>query len=163
MPRSTNRNARLRAIAVPRDAVRAGWTFVLGIVGLLLLLAAASAALARDGRPVSAVVDELSHAGATRIMSSHDSAAPVVADHDDEAQSFTRAGDRTRRTAGRAGVPVRRDGRTGSALLPTDVVLDLVQTGGPAPFGTPAANTPPSRGTSVHGVRGPPSLVSQAG
>lgn len=163
MPRSTNRNARPRAIAVPRDADRARLTFVFGIAGLLLLLAAASVALARDGRPVGAVVDELSHARATLLVESHDTDGPVVVDHEDEAQSFTRAGDRTRRTAGRAGVPVRRDGRMGSAMLPTDVVLDPVQTGGPAPFGTPAANTPPSRGTSVHGVRGPPFLVSQAG
>lgn len=163
MPRASTSNGRPRAIAVP-NRTHAPWQgLALGLTTLLLLLMAAGAARAQDARSIAAVADELGHAATDLRSRPVGPVTPAVAVTHDEHHAFTRPTDRTRRAAGRAGVPVRRDGRAGGALLPTTAVLDRITIGGPAPFGTPAANTPPSRGTTVHGVRGPPSLSSQAG
>jgi hypothetical protein len=163
MPRPTTSNGRPRAIAVPLGTRTSRAALGLGLVTLLLLVLAASAARAQD-RPASvAVADELSRTPLDLRSQPHGTPASTVATPDDEPQSFTRSSDRARRAAGRAGVPVRRDGRMGSAVLTTGAVLDRITIGGPAPFGTPAASTPPSRGTTVHGVRGPPFLLATAG
>lgn len=165
MPRPTTSNGRPRAIAVPRAGVPrralAAWG-ALGVLGMLWLLLAGPV---RAGSPhaQAAVVDVATHDPAHRFVTPHDTDRPDMADAADEAQTFTRPVDRVRRTAGRAGVPVRRDLRVGHAWWTPDAVLDRIPTGGPAPFGTPATITPPHRGTTVHGVRGPPHLVSRAG
>jgi hypothetical protein len=162
MPRPTTSNGRPRAIAVPFGTRASRPVLGLGLVTLLLLVLAAGAARAQERRATPAVVDELWHVPLDLRSQPHGDPVSTVATRDDEPQSFARTSDRARRAAGRAGVPVRRDGRVGSAMLTTGAVLDRLTIGGPAPFGTPAANTPPSRGTTVHGVRGPPFLLASA-
>jgi len=74
-----------------------------------------------------------------------------------------RTPDRSRRTAGRAGVSVRRELGYASAVLPANAGTPLTFEGGSAPFGAQVAAIPPARGTVAHGVRGPPSFSFVAG
>jgi hypothetical protein len=74
-----------------------------------------------------------------------------------------RTPDRSRRAAGRAGVPARRDGGGAAHALLVTASAPAAPTGGTAPLEAPAAEAPPLRGSHAYGVRGPPGVQLLAG
>lgn len=152
MTRTPRQTPRPRAIAVPASTVtstRVVWVMAVALALLVLL---------RVRPAVSAPLEWRSAA----TISAHDEswAAEVEAEPLRAAQRTQfRTPDRARRATLRSGPSLRRIAATLATLPPVTPAVAAPSMGGTAPFGTLAAATPPARGTTVHGVRGPPSVV----
>lgn len=160
---------RPRAIAVPTGtafAPRLAWT--LATVAALLLVLTVRAAVGGAPTRVAAVADAVLPFPLDPAIAQLEHAAPAPGGqlfefHAIPHRATLRTPDRSRRTAGRAGVSVRRDFGHASAVLPATAGAPLTLEGGSAPFGAQVAAIPPARGVVAHGVRGPPSFSFVAG
>jgi hypothetical protein len=160
---------RPRAIEVPKGTSvnpRLAWT-LMGVTALLLLV---SVRAAIGGAPVRAfaVADAVLPYSLEAAQERIEQGAPAPTGGLREVHAITqrvtlRTPDRSRRTAGRAGISARRDLGYVGAVLPANAGAPQVSEGGTAPFGAPAAAHPPARGIVAHGVRGPPSFSFVAG
>ena len=158
---------RPRAIAMPLGmpvVSRLAWA-LLGAMALLLSVgASAGRAVPVQFTAADAILPCSPEAAVERITRS--APAPkgeLLEVHAVAHRATLRTSDRSRRTAGRAGISVRRDIGSASAVLPAIAGAPQVLEGGTAPFGAPAAARSPARGSHAHGVRGPPSISFVAG
>lgn len=160
---------RPRAIAVPAGtafAPRLAWT--LATVAALLLVLTVRAAVGGAPTRVAAVADAVLPYPLDTALAHLAHQAPAAGGQLNEFHAIPhratlRTPDRSRRTAGRAGVSVRRDLGHASAVLPANAAAPRILEGGSAPFGAHVAAIPPARDTAAHGVRGPPSFSFVAG
>ena len=156
-----------RAIAVPQGTPvvpRLAW--MLAAAAALLLAAAISTAAPARFASEADVIRAHHLRGAETVLDRDEAPAPRGEFHRFHAilhRATLRANDRPRRTAGRAGVSVRRSIGHASAVLPAETGAPPIFEGGTAPFGTHATANPPARGIVAHGVRGPPSFSFVAG
>lgn len=157
---------RLRAIALPPGTTivpRLAWM----LAALTALLLTAAISTAAPVRTVSEADVIRSHGlpGLETVLE-REAPAPSGEFHRFHAilhRATLRTNDRPRRTAGRAGISVRRSAGHASAVLPAETGAPPRFEGGTAPFGTHATAIPPARGIVAHGVRGPPSFSFVAG
>lgn len=156
MTRTPRRTPRPRAIAVPASTVtptRVVWVMAAALALLVLLAVRPAVSAPFEWRPAATIAAHDASAAAEV------EAEPLRATQ----RPQLRTPDRARRSTLRSGPSLRRIASSLATLPPVAPALATPSLGGTAPFGTLAAATPPARGTTVHGVRGPPSLVLAIG
>ena len=158
---------RPRAIALVADSPHsrrlAAWGAAV-LLGLFVLLAVRDAA-GREPREVAAPADVTLAEGQQVARGGGPPAGEesVLGRGAVPPRVAPRTPDRSRRAAGRAGVPVRRDGGGAAHALLVTASAPAAPTGGAAPLEAPAVEAPPLHGSHAYGVRGPPGVRLLAG